>query len=144
MTEVRRGTFSDLKQCVDFLEDYHKESSFADLAFDRLCVAQILEYHIASRDAILLISVKDDGTVTGLIAGSVEPFEFNTKIKYATDMWLISKGGRGNILVSRFKKWARSKGAARIIIGVSSSSQRADTLLSKQGFEKVGGIHVLR
>ena len=73
----------------------------------------------------------------------VEPFFFNKKYSYATDLMFFATGG-GVQLWRRFVDWAWEMGAQRILMGVSSGDARACQLLEALGMENTGGMYVIR
>lgn len=140
--EVRRATNADMKEMVDYLEEYHKTSNVSDIPFNRTSLVKVLDYYIVAGDSIGLIA-KENDTILGLLFGSLEPFFFNSKKSYATDLLYIANGA-GPQLWKAFKKWAFGVGADRIIMGVSSGDDRACHLLEIMGMESTGGMYVLR
>lgn len=141
--QIRRASYNDIKSVLDYMEEYHKESSLSDIPFDRKSSFQIVQYYIEHKDSLPLIAVEDDGTLKGLLFGSLEPFFFNQKKSYGTDLMFIS-GGAGHKLWRKFKDWAFEMGADRVIMGVSSGEQRAGQLLEALGMKQTGGMYELR
>jgi hypothetical protein len=140
--DVRRANTGDMKIILDFMEEYHKESNLKDIPFDRPSAVKIVEYFIGTTSCNPLIALDNDKMV-GLLFGSLEPFFFNRKKSYATDLMFISNGA-GVQLWKRFKEWALHAGAERIMMGVSSENERADQLLEALGMKQTGGMYVLR
>lgn len=140
--EIRRAELRDIAHILNYMEDYHSGSNLKDVPFDRKSAAKIVEHYIKHRDCLPLI-VTDDVTVEGLLFGGLEPYFFNQKKVYGTDLMFFSRGGHGGALWKRFKTWAFASGADRIIMGVSSGSEHADHLLDGLGMEKTGGMYVL-
>lgn len=140
---IRRAALQDMRPILDYMADYHKESNLADIPFDRTSAAQIVEYYILSKDSVGLLAINKEKQVKGLMFGSLEPFFFNRKYTYATDLMFMSKGF-GPQLFKKFTEWALASGARRIIMGVSSGDDRACQLLEALGMECVGGMYVLR
>lgn len=140
--EVRRANTGDIKSILDFMEEYHKDSNMKEIPFHRPSAVKIVEHFIGSRSTIALLSV-EGMELKGLLFGTLEPFFFNQKKTYATDLMFISKGG-GPALWKTFKEWAFDAGADRIMMGVSSGNERADQLLQVLGMTQTGGMYVLR
>ena len=140
--EVRRANTGDMAQLMDFLEKYHYDSNLADVPLDRTSLVKVLEYYIGSKDSIALVSVQDD-ELKGVLLGSLEPFFFNRKKSYATDLLFISDGG-GPALWRKFVEWAKFRGAVRVMMGISSGNNRAGALLEHLGMKHTGGMYVLR
>jgi hypothetical protein len=141
--KVRRGGYKDIGEVVSFMQEYHADSNLADIPFVRKDAAKTVEYFIASKYACPLVAENDEGELIGILFASLEPYFFNSKYKYATDLQFISKGA-GIQLLAEFKRWARQQGAERIVMGVSSGDARADAFLELSGSEKIGNMYVIR
>lgn len=141
MGRVRLATFTEVQEIVDFLERYHLTSNLSDIPFDRNSMRQSVNYHIGMKQHVCY--VYDDEGVAGVLMGSVEPFMFNQKRKWATDTLFIADKG-GAQLLKQFHKWAKHYNVDRIVQGVSSGNQRADDLYEILGMERVGGMYVIR
>lgn len=139
---VREAQYTDIKNILDFLESYHKDSNLADIPFDRQSVLKVAEYVMGAKDAIALVAYNDDALV-GVLFGTLEPFFFNKKRSYATDILFIGHGA-GVPMWRKFKEWAFFHGAERLMMGVSSGDQRAGQLLEALGMNNTGGMYVLR
>lgn len=133
---------ADMREIVDYMEEYHEDSNLQDIKFDRASTVKILEYYIQSRDSIALLAIHNN-KINGILVGGLEPFFFNKRETYATDLLFIAKGA-GPQLWKRFKEWSFASGARRIIMGVSSGDARAGQLLEALGMEQTGGMYVLR
>ena len=140
---VRRANLGDMKEVLDYMTDYHKTSNMSDIKFERTSALKIVEYYIMAKDTCPLIAHDDEGKVIGLLFGGLEPYFFNKKACYATDIFFFSRG-EGPTLWKRFRDWAFNSGADRIIMGVSSGDNRAGQLLEALGMNSTGGMYVLR
>lgn len=140
--EVKVVGISRMAEILDYLEDYHVNgSNLKDVPFSRKDTRKVVEYYMRASDCIALIG-EYDGEVKGVLLGGLEPFFFNSKKCYATDMLFVSNGA-GLGLLRKFKEWAFSRGADRIMMGVSSGDSRAGDFLELFGFEPTGGMYVL-
>lgn len=139
--EVRRARHEDIGKILDYMEEYHKDSNLSDVPFDRASCYKIVEHYIQHRDSYPLVAI-DGESIGGVLFGSLEPFFFNKKKSYATDLMFFSKG-HGPQLWKKFKEWAFTMGADRIIMGVSSGDERAGQLLEALGMNQTGGMYVL-
>lgn len=140
---VRRAGYEDTQEIVSFMQEYHAESNLADIPFVRKDAAAVCAYFMVHKSCCPLVAHNDRGELTGILFASLEPYFFNSKYKYATDLQFISKGA-GMQLLAEFRRWAKSVGAERIIVGVSSGDSRADAFLELSGSEKIGNMYVLR
>ena len=143
MAQIREATVNDMKELLDFMTKYHEKSNMGDVPIDRPSLVKLVEYYIAARDSLALAAFDQDGTVHGVLFGSLEPFFFNPKKFYGTDLFFFAKGS-GPALWKRFIAWAFGAGADRVIMGVSSGDERADQLLEVLGMNKTGGMYELR
>jgi hypothetical protein len=127
---------------MEYIVEYHKDSNLSDIPFDRKSMIKILEYYMQAKDSLALLA-EEHGVVYGILLGSMEPFFFNQRKSYATDLMFFATGG-GVQLWKRFVDWGWSRGADRIMMGVSSGDDRACQLLEALGMENTGGMYVLR
>lgn len=139
---VRRATSNDMKAILDYIAEYHKTSNLSDIPIDKPSLVKIVEYYSRAGDSCALVAWEED-KIVGLLFGSLEPFFFNPKKSYASDLLFFANGG-GPQLWKAFKKWAFDMGADRILMGVSSGDDRACHLLEVLGMESTGGMYVLR
>lgn len=141
MVTIQRGRLDNLQKIVDYVEEYHKDSNMSDIPFSRLHTSQIVEYYITHRDTLPLVAWHEE-EIVGILFGGLEPYFFNAKYSYGTDLMFFSKGA-GPQLWKKFREWAFSNGADRIIMGVSSGDERAGQLLEALGMSATGGMYVL-
>jgi len=141
--EVRRARMTDLGKIVEYMLDYHPTSNMSDIPFDRQSVVKVVEYFVLNRSYQPLIAVDKEEEIRGLLFGSLEPYFFNRKRCYGTDLLFISKGA-GPQLWRNFKDWAFNSGADRILVGVSSGDPRSNHLLEALGMTSTGGMYELR
>ena len=140
--EVRQAGISDIPSILSYMEDYHRDSNLADVPFCKTSSAKIVDHYIRHRDCCAYIAI-EGSEVSGLLFGSLEPYFFNSKKYYATDLMFFAKG-HGATLWKKFKTWAFASRADRIIMGVSSGNEHADHLLEVLGMTKTGGMYVIR
>lgn len=140
--EIRRARQEDIGAILEYMEEYHQDSNLSDVKFDRASCSKIVRHYVEYRDNCPLIAT-DGEKIGGLLFGSLEPFFFNQKKNYGTDLMFFSKG-YGPQLWKRFRDWAFEMGAERLIMGVSSGDPRAGQLLEALGMELTGGMYVLR
>ena len=139
---VREATVGDMRDVLEYMEDYHRDSNLQDIPFKRTSALKIVEYLIAAKDSVALVAY-EEGKLRGILLGTLEPFFFNQDCSYATDIMFISDGA-GPQLWKRFVEWAQFFGVKRIMMGVSSGNARAGQLLEALGMTNTGGMYVLR
>ena len=141
---VRRANLEDMQDVLNYMIKYHEDCNLSDIKFERTSAFKIVEYYIRAKDTCPLIAHHDyTGEVIGVLFGGLEPYFFNQKENYATDLFFFSKGA-GPCLWKEFRDWAFASGADRIIMGVSSGDDRAGHLLEVLGMNMTGGMYVLR
>lgn len=142
MVGTRVATHNDTQRIVDFLKKYHEEgSNLADIPFDRLSMSQCIDYYVGTARHVCFIYEKEK-QITGVLMASVEPFMFNKKRKWATDLLNVADEG-GAWLVKRFIAWAEMMKVDRIIMGVSTGDERTDGLYKAMGMLPTGGMYLL-
>ena len=140
--QIREALYGDVGDIIDYMEEYHKDSNLSDIPFDRQSTSKVIDYLMASKDSTVLVAM-DGVEIRGVLFGTIEPFFFNKKRSYATDLMFIADGG-GPQLWKSFKDWATFHGVDRIMMGVSSEDARAGQLLEALGMKNTGGMYVLR
>jgi len=140
---VRRAYPRDLKSILDYMQEQHAKSHLVHIKFDRASTAKMVNHTILAQDFCHFIAHDDKGEVVGLLIGMLEPYFFNQRKYYATDMLFISQG-QGPQLWRAFRDWAFATVAVEIIMGISSGEERSGQLLEILGMEKTGGMYVLR
>jgi len=140
---VRRALPRDLKHVLDYMEEQHAKSHLAHIKFDRPSTARMINHVLLSQDHCPMIAHNDNKEVVGLLIGTLEPYFFNQRKYYATDLLFISQG-QGPQLWRAFRDWAFATKAVEIIMGISSGQERAGQLLEVLGMENTGGMYVLR
>lgn len=140
---TRLATIADVGRIVHFLKKYHEEdSNLKDIPFDRRSMVKCTEYHITQPKHACFVYIDDDKLLRGVLMCSIEPFMFNEKRKWATDILNVADAG-GAWLVKRFISWAKHHRVDRIIMGVSTGNTRVDELYKAVGFENTGGMYMM-
>lgn len=138
---TRVATHNDTQKIVDFLQKYHEDgSNLSDIPFDRGTMSKAVDYYIGMPKHVVFV-YESGGAITGCLAGSVEPFMFNEKRKWATDLFNIADKG-GVWLLKRFIEWAKMHKVDRVFMGVSTGNQRSEGLYEAVGLDRVGGFYV--
>jgi hypothetical protein len=141
---TRLATQNDTPALVKFLEAYHRDdSNLSDIPFDRLSMSKAINYYVSMPKHIVFVYEDAKSTITGVLMGSIEPFMFNEKRKWATDLLHVSTQG-GPWLMKRFFAWAKLHKVDRIIMGISTGDPRADQLYTEMGMDRKGGMYMNR
>lgn len=142
MTGTRVATHADTKKIVSFLKNYHEtDSNLSDIPFDRFSMMQCVDYYIGMAKHVCFVYEKDN-EITGVLMGSVEPFMFNKKRSWATDILNVAIQG-GGWLMKRWISWCKMQKVDRIVMGVSTGDERTDNLYRVMGLERTGGMYML-
>lgn len=143
MAGVRRASHSDTTNIVEYLEDYHNtKSNLSDIPFDRRSMSEALDYYVGMPKHVVFIYEDDAKQLRGILMGSLDPFVFNRKRNWASDLIFIADAG-GAWLMKRFISWAKLYKVDRIMAGVSSGDNNTDELYTALGFTRVGGMYSL-
>jgi hypothetical protein len=136
---TRLATAQDSKQIVDFLEHYHVSgSNLSDIPFSRSSMFKVTEYYIGMPRHVCFVHTSD-GKITGVLMASIEPFMFNQKRFWATDLLNVAESG-GAWLLKRFFAWAKMYKVDRIFMGVSTGNPLSNALYAHMGMEELGGM----
>lgn len=139
----RASTQIDIVNIIKMLKEYHSTSKqFKDIPFDDNTVRELCTFCILDKNSVGLVCYDDKDELRGVLLGSIEPVFFNKKVKYGTDLLFVASHG-GAYLLKRFIRWARAKGASRIVMGISTEDWRAEELYSMIGMKRVGGMYVI-
>lgn len=139
---TRLATSADTQNIVKFLETYHaEESNLSDIPFDKGSMVKAIEYYIAMPKHACFI-YEEEGKLEGVLMASIEPFMFNAKRKWATDLINVANKG-GAWLMKRFIEWAKMYKVDRIIMGISVKNPRTDGLYTAMGLEQTGGMYIM-
>lgn len=137
---TRLATYTDTSAILKLLEDYHSEASnLKDIPFDRQTMVKAIDYYINMPKHACFVYEKG-GKIDGVLMASIEPFMFNSKRKWATDLLNVANSG-GAWLMKRFIEWAKMHKADRIFMGVSTGNPRSDSLYEAMGLERTGGMY---
>lgn len=142
MSNVRRATQTDIKELLGFLETYHREeSNLSDIPFDKGTMTRTIDYYLSNPKHVIFVYCVED-KITGVLMGNIEPFVFNDKRQWATDLIFVARSG-GAWLLKKFISWAKLYKIDRIVMGVSSANERAGELYTTLGMEQVGGMYCM-
>lgn len=136
---TRAARIEDVQHIVKYLEEYHYHSNLKDMPFDKRSMSSAVRYYIDTPKHQAFVYTKDN-KITGVLLGSIEPFMFNEKRSWATDLLFVADEG-GLWLLKRFVAWAKQFGVDRIIMGISSGDDRAHRLYESVGLVYLGNMY---
>ena len=145
MTTLRKATEADIPTLVEMGAGMFEGSSFAPLTYCPEKAAQTMVHGI--RTAMLLVTVADDGTITGAIQGDViEPWYSSDRMGVELFLYVRPeyRGTRAALkLVAAWARWCVASGAKQLRPATAAKSAEADRLYRALGFEPVGQLYVM-
>lgn len=102
---------------------------------------------IESPDNGMFVAADADGSLVGMAVGAPAPVDDRPRPAALFAMWVAPEArgqGVGGALVEAVEGWARSKGYARIGLGVASTNEPAIRLYARLGFVDLGDTYPLR
>lgn len=97
----------------------------------------------ASEHSFFRVAVDNDNVI-GFLIGSLSEYGFHTDLFAYDRLVYVTPDRRGGIaartLVTEFERWAKQKGAARVLLGVTTGTRNKATerFYNKLGYETVG------
>lgn len=143
---VREAVPADLPALWRLGLEAHAASDCAHIPVDEPSAKRLVAMLVASRQHLVLVTDAPDGEgIDGMLLGITETLWFS-RARYATDLMVYARRpGMGVRLVERFRAWARGRGVAQIIMGVSTTgpgAARAGAIYRYCGLEEAGGVFV--
>jgi len=121
----------------------HAESSFSRLEFSGDKLLAVAANNAKDPSRVIFMAYKDDAPV-GVFVGNVASYYFGPDLVAVDTIWYVVPEQRGSYvgikLLELFENWAKSKGAADIRIGQSSTIKPEvfEGLLEKRGYNFIG------
>ena len=121
----------------------HAESSFSRLEFSGDKLLAVAANNAKDPNRVIFMAYKDDAPV-GVFVGNVASYYFGPDLVAVDTIWYVVPEQRGSYvgikLLELFENWAKSKGAADIRIGQSSTIKPEvfEGLLEKRGYKFIG------
>jgi len=121
----------------------HAESSFSRLEFSGDKLLAVAANNAKDPSRVIFMAYKDDAPV-GVFVGNVASYYFGPDLVAVDTIWYVVPEQRGSYvgikLLELFENWAKSKGAADIRIGQSSTIKPEvfEGLLEKRGYKFIG------
>ena len=143
---VTRGA-EDLAARVAMARRVYEERNDG-LPYDENMVRRALERRLKRPDGCLL-QAELDGRIIGGVVGSIGPHYHSPALAALLESFYVVPEHRGSIafvkLLHAFRRWARTNGAVRMYVCVTSGVEiaRTDRLLRRLGFEPTGGNYRL-
>ena len=146
MTVVREARSSDLGHVIMLLLSGQRGTEYEGLLTDAAKMAEFLS-GLLDNPAAQIFVLDSDGRIDGVLFGSCQDWWFGPDLVGTVMMLYAEPSARSGVFVKRmvemFETWAASKGAAKVLFGVSSgvAVDRKDKLLKHFGYKAVGGLY---
>ncbi len=148
---IRLATHEDIHALIGYWRQFHSQSVFRHLTFDEAKLAQTMGKVIEGKSGAFCFFVADgdDGNPIGVLAGQIDTYYFsNDPIAKMIFYWVHPEyrySPAAAKLMYAFQQWAKNRGAAEIMVGVTSGEavEVADKMLKKMGFQFTGGNYSL-
>jgi L-amino acid N-acyltransferase YncA len=145
--KIRFGTLDDVPAFVELARTFQARTRFKDYTFNSERVSANLRAAIENPRGTHCFFVAEDaaGKPVGCLIGCAERHFFSDQIVASVIQYNIlpekRMGGAGLKLLTAFKKWAESRGAYELAVGINSGTdlKQMDSFLRKLGFELTGG-----
>ncbi|MEX2649059.1 MAG: GNAT family N-acetyltransferase [Alphaproteobacteria bacterium] len=142
----RSARSADIPALIELGARFHAESRYKALPYDRGALRARLEDAVV-RPMDHFVAVADEaGALVGVLAGLLTAFPF-APVPIAIDACFYVRPDRRGVpaarhLLAMFESWARERGAACVLLGVTSgvADERAIRLYQRLGYQLTGAI----
>ena len=147
MIKYRLMTEADIDPMIELGAAMHKEGAFASLDYSYEKCRKFGQRYLSRPDLHFSMCAEENGQIVGMMMGQLVPYYFGDDFMASDHLWYVRKDKRGSMvgirLLKAFSKWAKSKGAKEVCIGVSTNvnTDRTHELLTRMGFSHVGGTY---
>ena len=147
---VRPMTTEDLPGALNLGQRMHQESVYRQFDYDENKFGRLLCNYIIRTDDRFAYVGETNGVLSGVFLGSISPHYFGNDLVASDTLWYVapqSRGSRAGLqLLRAFERWAKTKNAAEIYVGISSglSIDKTGNMLQRLGYDVVGGNYKLR
>jgi hypothetical protein len=145
--KIRFGTLEDIPAFVELARTFQVRTRFKDYTFNPERVSSNLRAAIESPRGLHCFIVAEDSESqpVGCLIGCVERHFFSDQVVASIVQYNLlpekRMGGAGIKMLTAFKKWAESRGAYELAVGINSGTdlKQMDSFLRKLGFQLTGG-----
>lgn len=139
---IREANFNDIDEIMRIGDELIQVSEYVDMP---------IEPHLCRRNLAMMIGSKKFFSVVDEVNGQLYGFMFGvidsvfwSTVKYATDIVIFSKTNSGIKMIKQFDTWAKSNGAIKSIMAVTSGvdKDRTAKLYVALKASHVGGVFV--
>lgn len=139
---IREANFNDIDEIMRIGNELIAISEYADMPIDP---------HLCRRNLAMMIGSKKFFSVVDEVNGQLYGFMFGvidsvfwSSVKYATDIVIFSKRNSGIKMIKQFDSWAKSNGAIKAIMAITSGvdKDRTAKLYLALDAKYVGGVFV--
>ncbi len=149
--EIRYATHADVPLLVEMGKTFHQNTRFKVFPYQPERVAATLNGILEKNQGnyAFLVAQRKDGSLAGGLIGVIEAHIFcdlpvASLVHYDVDP-SARMSGAGYRLLLAFRKWAESRKAVELNVGISSGVelQKMDRFLKRLGFQISGGNYSL-
>ena len=146
MIVYRHTEAADIPLMVELGAKMHEESAFKRLDYDKKKCFDLTVRYISNPEKYFSYCAYEGDELIGMIMGYLSSYYFGNDLLANDILWYVKKERRGSMtgprLLKAFRSWAKERGASEVCMGVSTAVDvdRTHELLSRMGFEHVGGI----
>ena len=153
MTNIhtRAAVPEDLPEILTLGQQMHGESVYKHFDFSIPKCAMLFHTCATNPDTRFVhVAVNSANELIGIFMGYIAEHYFGTDLIASDYLWYVTPEHRGSraglTLLQDFQKWAADHRAAEVYVGISSGlfAERTGALLTKLGFDLVGGNYKLR
>jgi len=146
---IRIATLDDISAIQKLNHDlFLTDNEFnQDLDLDWPNTEEGVQYYTeaVNSERFLSIVAEENGKVIGYLNGYIrKPSMIYKGVRAELDNMCVSEAARnkgvGSALMAEFKKWAKEKGAERLMVEAFSKNERALAFYAKNGFEPYATI----
>lgn len=145
---VRIARSQDFTAVIDLAERGYVETRYARYPFSRDRLEKLAALIMERPDELVLLVAEHNDEIVGFLCGLISDHYF-AAVKYATSMALyVAPAHRGSfaapLLVRRFEREARARGAAEVMLAVTSGVHSAATtrFYDALGYGVLGAVTV--
>ena len=142
---IRFATRQDIPTILDLAEIMVAESRFRVYGLDRAKSTPVVSRMIdRAADSVILLAVRDNGTIVGMLGGYVVDFFFCHTLVAQDRFYFVKPEARGSSaaikLLTAFRRWAEQRKALELNINMSVAvnMQRFNRMMNKLGFRCCG------
>lgn len=136
----------DGAQLLDLCQAMHAQTLYRDIPFSEEVMRQHIAFYLGNPASHRIFVHKHAGRLQGALFGHVVPYFFSEARIARDDLFYVYPKDRSlrvaRKLIGAFEVWAVTQNVQEICLSISTglSEERAEKLLNRQGFARIGAI----